>query len=164
MSSNTPTDPAVFLTGRERRAWRRAERRARRDHDAQQLTTLQTLAAAGGALTSVLYRDVGGHTAPAEFIVADKRIRAGGVHRPVLRALAQAVAAVPAVRLLGADRYGPYWVLTFQLPAAPFAVLVDKLTILPDRHDGPDWPGAPTPSAGGRRRPALALAGRVTVP
>jgi hypothetical protein len=154
MNSNAPADPAVFLSGRERRAWRRAERRALRDHDAQQLTTLRTLAATGGALTGLLYRDSGGHAAPAEFIIAGKRIRAGGVHRPVLRALTQAIAASPAVPLLGASRYRPYWVLTFELPAAPLAVLVDVLTILPDRHNGSPWPAAPTPPTGGRRRPA----------
>ena len=148
MSSNAPTDPAVFLSGRERRAWRRAERCALRDHEAQQLTALRTLAATGGALTGLLYRDSGGHTAPAEFTIAGRRIRAGGVHRPVLRALTQAIAAMPAVPLLGASRYAAYWVLTFELPAAPLAVLVDMLSILPDRHDDSPWPAAPTPPTG----------------
>ena len=164
MNSDAPTDPAVILSGRERRAWRRAGRRAIRDHDAQQLTTLRTLAAARGGLTGLLCRDSGGHTAPAEFIIAGKRIRAGGVHRPVLRALAQAIAARPAVPLTGASRYRPYWVLTFELPAAaPLAVLVDTLTILPERHDGPAWPAAPAPPTEGRRRPAPIPPRSVTV-
>ena len=132
MNSNAPADPATFLSGRERRAWRQAERRALRDRDALQLTTLRTLAATGGALTGLLYQDFGRHTAPAEFIIAGKRIRAGRVHRPALRALTQAIAATPAVPLLAASRYGPYWVLTFELPTAPLAVLADKLIILPD--------------------------------
>jgi hypothetical protein len=152
MNSNAPADPLAFLSGRERRTWRRAERRAMRDHDAQQLTTLRTLAATGGALNGLLYLDSGRHTAPAEFIIAGKRIRAGGVHRPVLRTLTQAISAMPAVALLGASRYGPYWVLTFELPAASLAVLVDMLAILPDRHDGSARPAAPTPPAGGRPR------------
>jgi hypothetical protein len=163
MNSDAPTDPAVFPPGRERRAWRRAERRALRDHDAQQLTTLRTLAATRGALTGLLYRDSGGHTAPAEFIIAGMRIRAGGVHRPVLRALTQAIGACQAIPLSGASRYRPYWVLTFELPAAPLAVLVDTLTILPDRHDGTPWPAAPTPPSSGRRRPAPSPSGSVTI-
>lgn len=159
MNSNAPTDPAVFLSGRERRAWRRAARRALRDNDEQQLTTLRTMAASGGALTGLLYRDSGGHTAPAEFIIAGRRIRAGGVHRPVLGILTQAIAAMPAVPLLGASRYRPYWVLTFEVPTGPLAVLVDMLTILPDWHDGSPRPAAPAPPTGGRRRPTPAPSG-----
>lgn len=60
MNATAPADPAAFPSGHERRAWRRA----RRDHDAQQLTTLRALAATGGALTSLHYRDLGGHAAP----------------------------------------------------------------------------------------------------
>lgn len=151
--SNVPVGPLELLSGRERRQWRLAERRARRDHDAQQLATLRSLAATGGGLTGVLYRDCGGHTAPAEFIVADRRIRAGRVHRPALSALTQAIAAMPAVPLLAVSRYGPYWVLTFQRSAAPLAVLADKLTILPERDDGSAWLATLTPPLGGRRRP-----------
>ena len=156
MNSNAPADPAAFLSGRERRAWRRAERRAMRDHDAHQLTTLRTLAATGGALTGLLYRDFGGHAAPAEFIIADKRIRAGRVHRPELRALTQAIAVIPAIPLLAASRYGPYWVLTFELPAAPLAVLADKLTILPagtTARPGPPHPRRPPTGADGPNQP-----------
>ncbi|MGH3167671.1 MAG: hypothetical protein ACRDN0_17505 [Trebonia sp.] len=164
MNSNASVDPLAFLSGRERRTWRRAGRRAMRDHDAQQLTTLRTLAATGGALAGLLYRDCGRHTAPAEFLIAGKRIRAGGVHRPVLRTLTQAIAATPAVPLLAADRYRPYWVLTFELPTAPLAVLVDTLTILPDRYDGPARPAAPAPPAAGHRRSQPAPSGSVTLP
>lgn len=164
MNSNAPADPAAFLSGRERRASRRAERRAMRDHDAQQLTTLRTLAATGGALSGLLYRDLGGHAATAEFIIAGKRIRAGRVHRPELRALTQAIAAIPAIPLLAASRYGPYWVLTFELPAAPLPVLADNLTILPGRHDGSAWPAAPMPPADERRRPEPAPFGSATGP
>ena len=154
MNINPPADPALFLSGCERRAWHRAERRALRDHDAQQLTTLRTLAATGGALTGLLYRDIGGHAAPAELIIGGKRIRAGSVGAPVLRSLTRAIATMPAVPLLGASRYRPYWVLTFELPAAHLAVLVDTLTILPERHDGSPSAAAPTPPTGVRRQPA----------
>lgn len=156
MNGNLLDDRLDFLTRAERRRWRRAERRALRDHDAQQLTTLQSLAATGGGLTGLLYQDCGGHTASAEFMIAGKRIRAGRVHRPTLRSLTQAVGSMPAVPLLAASRYRPYWVLTFELPAAPLAVLADRLTILPDRHVGPAWLAALTPPAGGRLRPAPA--------
>jgi hypothetical protein len=155
MNSNEPVGPLEFLSGRERRKWRRAERRAVRDHDAQQLTLLRSMAAAGGGLTGLLYRDSGGHTASAEFMIAGKRIRAGRVHRRELNALTQALAAMPAVPLLAAGRYRPYWVLTFELPATPLAVLADKLTVLPERDGGSTWPTTLTPPAGGRRRLAL---------
>jgi hypothetical protein len=154
MNSDAAADPLDFLSVRERRTWRRAERRALRDHDAQQLTTLRSLAGTGGGLTGLLYRDSGGHTASAEFIIGDKRIRAGRVHRPALRALAQAIAAVPAVPLLTAGRYGPYWVLTFGLPTVPLAVLADKLIILPHGYDA--RPGPPD----SRRHPAAAVGSR----
>lgn len=50
--------------------------------------------------------------------------------------MTRATAAIPAIPLLAANRYGPYRVLTFELPAAPLAVLADKLAILP----GPNQP------------------------
>jgi hypothetical protein len=146
--------PLEFLSGRERRKWRLAERRALRDHDAQQLTTLRSLAATGGGLTGLLYQDSRGPTAAAEFIIAGQRIRAGRVHQPALRALTQAIAGMSAVRLLAASRYGPYWVLTFELPTVPLAVLADKLIILSARDDGSTWPVTLTPPAGRRRQPA----------
>jgi hypothetical protein len=154
MNSNPLVGPLEFLSGRERRQWRRAERRALRDHDAEQLATLRNLAATGGGLTGLLYRDSGGHTAPTEFVIAGKRIRAERVHVPALRALTQALAVMPAVPLLAASRYRPFWVLTFQLPTAPVAVLADALTILPDQHGGPTWPATLTPPVGVRRQPA----------
>jgi hypothetical protein len=51
---------------------------------------------------------------------------------------------MPTVPLLAAGRYGPLWVLTFDLATAPLAVLADKLFILPDRHGGSASPAAPT--------------------
>ena len=96
------------------------------------MTTLRILAATGGPLTSLIYPDSGGYATSAEFMIAGTRIRAGRVHRPTLSALTQALGSVPAVGLLTAGRYGPYWVLTFELATAPLVVLVDKLSILPD--------------------------------
>jgi len=157
MNSNVLDDPLEFLSRPERRKWRQAERRALRDHDAQQLTTLRSLAATGGGLTGLRHPDSGGYAASVEFMIAGKRIRAGRVHRPTLSALMEAVGSMPAVPLLAASRYGPYWVLTFELATAPLAVLADKLTILPDRHGGSTWLAALTPPAGHRRRSAPTL-------
>jgi hypothetical protein len=140
------------LSRPERREWRQAERRALRDHDSQQLTTLRSLAATGGTLTSLIYPDCVWCVTSAEFMIAGKRIRAGRVYRPTLIALTRAFGRMPAVPLLTAGRYGPFWVLTFDLPAAPLAVLADKLFILPDRHGSSASPAAPTtPVDVGRR-------------
>lgn len=138
------------LSRPERREWRQAERRALRDHDAQQLTTLRSLAVSGAGLTSLIYPDCVWCVTSAEFMIAGKRIRAGRVYRPTLIALTRAFGRMPAVPLLAAARYGPFWVLTFDLPAAPLAVLADKLFILPDRHGSPASPT--TPVDGGLRR------------
>lgn len=85
-------------------------------------------------------------------MIAGKRIRAGRVHRPTLIALTQALGRMPAVPLLTAGRYGPFWVLTFDLATAPLAVLADQLSILPDRHGGSAPPAAPTTPVGAGHR------------
>ena len=154
MNSNALDDPPEFLSRAERRKWRQAERRALRDHDAQQLTMLRSLAANGGGLTGLLYRDAVGYAASAEFMIAGKRIRAGRVHRPTLSALTQAAGSMPTVPLLAASRYGPYWVLTFEVATAPLVILADKLTILPASTAA--RPGSPR----SRRQPA-AVGGRL---
>jgi hypothetical protein len=151
MKSNDLGDPLAFMSRSERRKWRQAERRIVRDHNARQLTTLLGLAATGGGLTSLAYPDSGGYATSAEFIIAGQRIRAGRAHQATLGVLAQALGSSPAVGLLTAGRYGPYWVLTFELPAAPLVVLVDKLAILPGRRGGPAALTAPLAPAGGRR-------------
>lgn len=136
MNSNASDDPLASLSRRARRGWRQAERRGVRAHQAQQLATLRNMAAARARLTGLLYRNAGGHAIAAEFLIADKRIRVGQAHRPTLGALAEALGSVATVPLLAAGRYGPYWVLTFELPAAPLPVLADQLSILPERHGG----------------------------
>lgn len=144
MNSKALGEPLAFMSFPERRRWRQVERRAVREHNAQQLTTLRILAATGGALTSLIYPDSGGYATSAEFMIAGTRIRAGRVHRPTLSALTQALGCMPTVALLTASRYGPYWVLTFELATAPLVVLVDKLSILPDRHGDSTPLAAPT--------------------
>jgi hypothetical protein len=155
MNSKALGEPLAFMSFPERRRWRQVERRAVREHNAKQLTTLRILAATGGALTSLIYPDSGRYATSVEFMIAGTRIRAGRVHRPTLSALTQALGCMPTVALLTASRYGPYWVLTFELATAPLVVLVDKLSILPDRHGGSTPLAAPTapgwPSAGSRR-------------
>ncbi len=150
MNSKALGEPLAFMSFSERRRWRQVERRAVREHNAQQLTTLRILAATGGALTSLIYPDSGGYATSAEFMIAGTRIRAGRVHRPTLSALTQALGCMPTVALLTASRYGPYWVLTFELATAPLVVLVDKLSILPDRHGGSTPLAAPTAPVDGR--------------
>jgi hypothetical protein len=152
MNSKALGDPLAFMSLPERRRWRQVERRAVREQSAQQLTTLRILAATGGALTSLIYPDSGGYASPAEFMIAGTRIRAGRVHRPTLSALTQALGCMPTVALLTASRYGPYWVLTFELATAPLVVLVDELSILPGRHGGRAPLAAPTAPVDGRHR------------
>jgi hypothetical protein len=125
------------LSRSERRSWRRVERRLRSGHDAGQLATLRTIAAVGGGLTRLLCRAGRGQATAAEFVVAGTRIQVGRAHRPTLGALNEALARARAVPLLAADRYGPYWVLTFGQSDGPLAVLVDKLTIVPGGPGGP---------------------------
>jgi hypothetical protein len=132
------------LSRQEHREWRQAERRALRDHNVQQLTTLRSLAASGAGLTSLIYPDCVWYVTSAEFMVAGMRIRAGRVYRPTLIALTRALGCMPTVPLLTAGRYGPFWVLTFDLATAPLAVLADKLFILPDRHGSSASPAVPT--------------------
>jgi hypothetical protein len=151
MNSSALGDPLAFMSRSERRKWRQAEHRIVRDHNARQLTTLLSLAATGGGLTSLSYPDSGGYATSAEFIIAGQRIRAGRAHHATLGVLAQALGSRPAVGLLTAARYGPYWVLTFELPAAPLVVLADKLAILPDRPGGSAALTAPMAPADGRR-------------
>jgi hypothetical protein len=129
--SNAPGNALPWLSGRERRRWCQAERRALRQHEAWQLATLRNLAATGGRLTALACQTAGGYTSAAEFIIDGKRILVAPVHRPTLCALAQAFADMPAVPLLAASRYGPCWVLTFEVSAAPLVLLAGRLSIDP---------------------------------
>lgn len=153
MYSKARGDPLGFISRAERRHWRQAERRVVREHNAQQLTTLRSLAATGGRLTSLVYPDIGGDVTSAEFVIAGKRIWAGRAHRPTLSGLTQSLSSTPAAALLTAGRYGRCWMLTFELARAPLVVLVDKLSILPDGHGGSAPLAPPTAPVGGRQLP-----------
>jgi hypothetical protein len=153
MNKKAPGDPLAVLPRPERRKWRQAERRAVREHNTRQLATLRNLAAAASELTSVTYPHSAECAIPAEFMIAGKRIRAGRVHQPTLSALTRALGASPTVALLKAGRYGPYWVLTFDLPTAQLVVLVDKLFIHPDWHGESAPLAVPAAPADGRHRP-----------
>jgi hypothetical protein len=61
-----------------------------------------------------------------------------------------------AIPLLAASRYGPYWVLTFDLATGPLVVLVGGLSILSGRPGGSAWAAVPAAPAGGRHRSAQA--------
>ena len=120
----------------ERRWWQEAERRAVREHEAQQLVQLSGLAASRTGVTGVHAPDeavtapLG--TAPVEMIIDGRRLRAGRMPRRSLAALREALSGLASVPLTAVHRYGPYWVLTFKLAAEPLVVLVDHLTLLPD--------------------------------
>jgi hypothetical protein len=144
MNSKAFDGPLAVMSRSERRKWRQAERRVVREHNALQLATLRSLAATAGGLTSLIYPDSGGYATSAEFMIAGKRIQAGRVHRGTLSTLTRALASKPTVALLTASRYGPQWVLTFELATVPLVVLIDRLRILPDRHGNSAPLPAPT--------------------
>jgi hypothetical protein len=121
-----------FVPWRERRRFCCIERSVVRDHEAGQLAILRGLAAARGGLTSVLSRSQGCQAVSAELVIGGRRVQIGRMHRGTVGALAGAVAGTAPVPLLAAGRYGPYWVLTFGLAAAPLPVLADRLVVLPD--------------------------------
>ena len=82
-------------------------------------------------------------------IIDGRRLRAWRVYRPALTALREALSTIANVPLAGAGRYGPYWVLTFKLAAEPLVVLVDRLTLLPERGGSSAWASLPVgPLAG----------------
>jgi hypothetical protein len=129
-------DPLQRLSRTERRNWRSAERRARRDHDAEQLATLRSFAATGSGVTGMRAGDSGDSggvlTDSVEMIIDGRRLRAARVYRPAVGALKEALGSIASVPLTAVGRYGPYWVLTFKLATEPLVLLVERLTILPD--------------------------------
>ena len=136
MSRSRCTDPLLTLSHSERRAWRAAERNARRDHDIDQMAALLGLAAAGGGVTGLSSPPEDDTTprlaAPVEMIIDGRRLRAGRVSRRSLSKLRDAVTTIASVPLTAVGRYGPYWVLTFRLATEQLVLLVDHLTLLPD--------------------------------
>lgn len=153
MGARAVRDPIEQLSRAERRGWRLAARRAQKDHEADQLATLQGFVAAGTAVTGLVSSASSTLlTESVEMVIDGRRIQAHRVHRPTLAALKEALASIATVPLAAAGRYGPYWVLTFRTAAEPLVVLVDRLTILPDWGGGSGRMSAPT-------GPVMALAG-----
>jgi hypothetical protein len=134
MKSNPTLDPLSRLSRSDRREWRAAARRAQREHEAEQLAALQGLAQTGSQVTDMITGDPAfGFCTPVEMIINGRRLRAWQAYRPALAALRDALTNIANVPLAGASRYGPYWVLTFKLATEPLVLLVDRLTLLPDR-------------------------------
>jgi hypothetical protein len=129
---STPEGQSWFVSRRERRRFCCIERSVVRDHEAAQLAILRGLAARRGGLTSVLSQNQGCQAVSAELVIGGRRVQIGCMHRGTAGALARAVAGTAPVLLLAAGRYGPYWVLTFGLAAAPLPVLANRLVVLPD--------------------------------
>ena len=134
--SRSTADSLPGLNLSDRRAWRATERRARRDHDTDQMAALLGLAAAGGGVTGLMTPPEDGTlprpATPVEIIIDGRRLRAGRVPRRSLAKLRDAVSTIASVPLTAVGRYGPYWVLTFRLATEQLVVLVDHLTLLPD--------------------------------
>ncbi len=134
MKSNPTLDPLNRLSRSDRREWRAAARRAQREHEAEQLAALQGLAETGSQVTGMITGDsTFGFCTPVEMIIDGRRLRAWRAYRPALAALREALTNIANVPLASASRYGPYWVLTFKLATEPLVLLVDRLTLLPDR-------------------------------
>lgn len=150
MQSNTILDPLNNLSRYDRRRWRAAARRAQREHEAEQLAALQGLAQTGTPITGMIAVESSfGFCDPVEMIIDGRRLRAGRVYRPAVAALREALSTIANVPLAGASRYGPYWVLTFKLATEPLVMLVDCLTLLPDRGGSSTLASAPAgPLAG----------------
>jgi hypothetical protein len=129
-------DPLDRLTPSEKRSWRVAERRARHEHETEQLAALLGLAASGQGVTGLTTPPeealLSGLSTPFEMIIDGRRVRAARVHRRSLSKLREALSNIAAVPLTTVGRYGPYWVLTFRLATEQLVLLVEQLTLLPD--------------------------------
>ena len=144
MKAHSPQDPFTKLPRTERRRWKAAERRAEKDHEAEQLATLQGIAQTGGAVTRMTATDSpSGMASALEIVIEGRRLRAGRVYRPTLSVLKESLSSITHVPLAGVSRYGPYWVLTFKLATEPLVMLVDRLTLLPDWGGSSPWSGGP---------------------
>jgi hypothetical protein len=145
MKPNNILDPVGRMSRSERREWRAATRRGQREHEAEQLAALKGLAESGTPVTGMIATETSfGFCDPVEMIIDGRRLRAGRVYRPAVTALREALATIANVPLAGASRYGPYWVLTFKLATEPLVMLVERLTLLPDRGGSSTWTSVPT--------------------
>ena len=149
MPRSTSKDPLARLHRSERRQWREAERRTRREYEEEQLSTLLDLAATGCGVTGLRSAEAdegAGATAPVapvEMIIEGRRLRAGRMHLRSLAPLREALARISSVPLTAVGRYGPYWVLTFKVASQQLVLLADQLTLLPD-WGGSSGRGVPT--------------------
>jgi hypothetical protein len=144
MKPNTTLDPLSNLSRSERRQWRSAAKQTQRRHEAEQLAALQGLAQTGTPVTGMIANETSfGFCDPVEMIIDGRRLRAGRVYRPAVAALREALSTIANVPLASAGRYGPYWVLTFKLATEPLVMLVDRLTLLPDRGGSSTWTVTP---------------------
>lgn len=150
------SDPIINLSRRERREWRAAEKRIRKQHELEQMVALTGLAAAGGGVTGMSGEPEpsppGVAAAPVEFIIDGRRVRVGRTHRQTLAKLRDGLSRAAALPLTRVSRYGPYWVLTFRVATDQLVLLAEHLTLLPD-GGGPGGRdllpgGAPLSSAG----------------
>lgn len=158
MSIFSHHDPIDRLSRNERRSWRAIERRARREHEAEQMAVLRSLAATGVGVTGLRTPELDDAApnrkstesgTPVEMIINGRRLRAGRVQRRTLSSLREALSGIATVPLTAVGRYGPYWVLTFKVATEYLVVLADQLTLLPDWGGPGGRSNAPTaPLAG----------------
>lgn len=158
MIRNRSKDPIDNLARLERRAWRTAEKRVRKQHEFEQMATLNSYAAAGVGVTGMSGEpdaaepaSLAGVAAPVEFIIDGHRVRVGHTHRATLTTLREALTRAAALPLTRVARYGPYWVLTFRVATDQLVLLAEHLTLMPD-SGGPGGrelaPTGPLSSAG----------------
>ncbi len=150
MSRSNSRDPLQRLPRSERREWRAAEKRARRQHEEEQMAALQDLAATGCEVTVLSPPPAGDNpeavvpVAPVEMIIEGRRLRAGRMHLRSLAPLRDALSRISSVPLTKVGRYGPYWVLTFKVASQQLVLLADHLTLMPDWGGGSPGRSAPT--------------------
>jgi hypothetical protein len=128
MTIPAQSHPLDRLSRSDRRRWRRLDRQAQAELDAQQLRRLQGLAGCRTRVQSLSPVEDGlSWVRVVELVVGGWRL----IGRVPTRAGAVLEAALGAgpVSLTAAGRYGPYWTLGFGGP--PVVLLVDRLTVLP---------------------------------
>ena len=140
------TSPQVpARTGRlgllEQRRFRRLERRIERIDDDERLAVLKALARESAIVQAIEPTDARsrrGHlSGPVVLRVGERRLGLSRVQAAVWETLRQATND-GEITLVGAGRYGNYWVLQFAGPGAPLAVLAERVRLLPDAGEAVD--------------------------
>jgi hypothetical protein len=124
----SPDHPLDRLSRADRRRWRRLDRGAQHELDAQQLRRLQGLAASRAPVDAVAPVESGSSWVTLLDLAVGSWRLVGRVPTRAGATLAAAVASGP-VWLAAAGRYGPYWTLTFGGRGAPLALLVNRLVV-----------------------------------